>query len=260
MSRLHRRRCGIVRLRARSPALLRSLCSRSRPRGWCLGRSRSRGPHSGAMGLSHGFVVRLELHDGARARARASAHRLSPRQGTRRLERDQRDGAHSRQSCRASIAGARSAIPDGATTICCRSFARGERSSAVSAVSTIRTPAITRFCAAASEQGFGARCQPRLQRPGTRGRRRVPSEEHPGRPATQYARRPFSRRRSRGRTSRSARRHTRPVCVLEGRRVVGVEYLRDGRLERVRARPGGRALCGRCRFAEAADAVGHRRR
>ena len=46
--------------------------------------------------VAHGLVVRLELRDRARAgHWTASAHRRSARQGTRRLERHQRDGATS---------------------------------------------------------------------------------------------------------------------------------------------------------------------
>ena len=52
--------------------------------------------HAGQVGVADRLEVRLGLRDGARAGPAESPHRLSARQGPRRLERDQRDDLHSR--------------------------------------------------------------------------------------------------------------------------------------------------------------------
>ena len=46
--------------------------------------------------------------------------------------------------------------------------------------------------------------------------------------------------------------------VFEGKTAVGIEYLRDGKPERVACGPGDHPVRRRHRYTEAADAVGHR--
>ena len=203
----------------------------------------------------------------ARARPAEPPHRVSARQGARRVERDQRDDLHSRPSpLFRSVEGAgqpRLGLRRRAAAVPAQSNAtRAAKPSIAAAMvrsrcrtAPIRTPAT-------------GRSWPRRGRTGSRPTRASISTSR--RPTTSPA---ITRRTSSTesvtawptafltpvltRPNLEVRSHAHAAKLLfEGRKAVGIEYLRDGKPEQARAVAGDRALQRRDRFAEAVDAVG----
>ena len=228
----------------------------------------------GPMGLAHGLVVRLELRDRAGGGTRRTAHRGSARQGPRRFERHQRDGAHPRQPLVLRPLACAWAIRAGATTSS-QPFFDARSSSTRSSRATIRTRVTSRFCVRPTELGFRADPRHDFNGPKPQGVAGfLPKNVLNGRRHSAAA--AFLAPALSARTSRSAHRRAPRALVLEGRRVVGVEYLRDGRRERVRAQRevvvcagaidspkllmlsgiGAAAICGRTASRSSADLPG----
>ena len=185
------------------------------------------------------------------SRPATATYRLPSRQGPRRIERHQRDGAHPRQSP-ASMRWRGSAIPDGATTICCqcssgRAHARGQGDDPHAGH--------TAFLAAGVELGFRADARHDFNGPQPEGvagfyRKNILNGRRHSTAAAFLA--PALARR----TSRSARRRRRRVWCSRGVESSASSICSTGRPRTGTRAARGRGLRGRRRFAEAVHASG----
>ena len=209
------------------------------------------------MGLAHGLAVRLELRDRARTRAGTSAHRLSARSRRTAARAPSTRWPTSAGVGRASTAGWRSAIPDGATTICCR-CSRVPSACSRSASVLIHTRVMTRFSPQPSEQGFRADARHDFNGPQPEGvagfyQKNILNGRRHSAAAAFLApalarlecRDVLARCRRRGSCSRDVGSSASSICTKD--------------VSSTCARTRGRGLRGRRGFTQAAHVVGHRR-